>query len=178
MKNGDQLFPLAPERRLWLAYAGLLGLLAWFCFGDLRHHLIETHDGEHFRDNARISEDWTYFFSPDKAPASGRLLYEFVSYLAFMVWGAHPGLYHLLTVAWHAAVSLFFARCCKATGCNLELSLTAGLLFLVYVARFRGIHWLSSLNYAMALGFALLAVFCFSPRMYTGAARLAHRALW
>ena len=76
----------------------------------------------------------------EKEQASGRLLYEFVSYLAFMVWGAHPGLYHLLTVAWHAAVSLFFARCCKATGCNLELSLTAGLLFLVNVAHFRGIH--------------------------------------
>ena len=36
-----------------------------------------------------------------------------------------------------------------------------GLLFLVNVAHFRGIHWLSSLNYVMGLGFALLALLCF-----------------
>ena len=162
MKNGDQLFHLAPERRLWLAYAGLLGLLAWFCFGDLRHHLIETHDGEHFRDNARISEDWTYFFSPDKEQASGRLLYEFVSFLFYLIWGADPGKYHLLAVAGHVAVSLLLAVCFRATGCNIELALVAGLVFLVNVAHFRAIHWLSGLNYVMGLGCALLALLSFA----------------
>ena len=162
MKNGDQLFHLAPERRLWLAYAGLLGLLAWFCFGDLRHHLIETHDGEHFRDNARISEDWTYFFSPDKEQASGRLLYEFVSFLFYLIWGADPGKYHLLAVAGHVAVSLLLAVCFRATGCNIELALVAGLVFLVNVAHFRAIHWLSGLNYVIGLGCALLALLSFA----------------
>ena len=70
MKAADQLFPLAPSRRLWLAYAGMACLLAWLCFGDLRHHLIETHDGQNFRDNARISQDWTFFFSVEKEQAS------------------------------------------------------------------------------------------------------------
>ena len=177
MKAADQLFPLAPSRRLWLAYAGMACLLAWLCFGDLRHHLIETHDGQNFRDNARISQDWTFFFSVEKEQASGRLLYEFVSYLAFLVWGADPGWYHLLVVGWHLGVSLLLVRCCTATGCNLELSMLAGLLFLVNVAHFRGIHWLSSLNYVMGLGFALLALLCFVKLSHTRSWRW-HAALY
>ena len=161
MKTDGQIFPLASSRRIWIAYAGIACLLGWFCFGDLRHHLLETHDADNFRDNARISQDWTFFFSLDKEQASGRLLYEFVSFLAFLVWGADPGWYHLLVVIWHVGVSVLLVRCCIVIGYNLEVSMLTGLLFLVNVAHFRGIHWLSSLNYVMGLGFALLALLCF-----------------
>ncbi len=55
MKTDGEIFPLAPSRRLCLAYAGIACLLGWFCFGDLRHHLLETHDADNFRDKARIN---------------------------------------------------------------------------------------------------------------------------
>ena len=172
MKTDGQIFPLVSSRRLWLAYAGIVCLLGWFYFGDLRHHLLETHDADNFRDSARISQDWTFFFSLEKEQASGRLLYEFVSFLAFLAWGADPGWYHLLVVIWHVGVSLLLVRCCRAIGYNIELSMLTGLLFLVNVAHFRGIHWLSSLNYVMGLVFALLALLCFVQRCDT------RRRLW
>ena len=54
MKTDGQICPLVSSRRLWLAYAGIACLLGCFCFGDLRHHLLETYDADNFRDNARI----------------------------------------------------------------------------------------------------------------------------
>ena len=64
---------LSSTPRTWVLYALLLGALTWACFGNLRFHLLETHDFETFRDNANVSADFAYFFSAEKEQASGRL---------------------------------------------------------------------------------------------------------
>ena len=61
-----------PSRHIWPLYALLLSALAWVFFADVLTLGLDTHDVETFRDHERISEDFAYFFSPDKEQASGR----------------------------------------------------------------------------------------------------------
>ena len=166
------VFNVSSTPRTWALYALLLGALTWACFGDLRFHLLETHDFETFRDNAKISADFAYFFSVEKEQASGRLLHEFCMWLAHLAWGQNPGAFHLLVVALHLTASLLLCRTFFRAGADLELSMLAGLLFLLNVAHFRAIHWLSGFNYALAFALALTTVLAYLRFVATG------RAIW
>ena len=59
-------------RPIWPAYALGLCLIAALCFGNLHTHLLDTHDADSFSDHLQIQQDGAFFFSPDKAQASGR----------------------------------------------------------------------------------------------------------
>ena len=84
----------------WLVYTGLPCLTAWFCFGNLHTHLLDTHDAETFRDHLRIEQDLLFFFG-EKEQASGRPFAEAVKYLTFLIFGTDPAAFHLLVVAMH-----------------------------------------------------------------------------
>ena len=152
------LFNLPSTPRTWAAYALLMAVLTWACFGNLRFHLLETHDFETFRDNAKVSADFGYFFSPEKEQASGRLLHEFAMWLFHLAFGPDPAAFHLLVVALHFLASLLLAYLFVRAGADIELGLLGGLLFLLNVAHFRAIHWLSGFNYILAFALALAAV--------------------
>lgn len=153
-----QILPLPDNRRTWIIYAVLLGSLAWLCFGGLRHHLLDTHDAQSFADHLRIDQDWTFFFSPDKTHASGRPFAEAVKYAVYRLWGNDPAAFHLAVVVIHALASLLLALACRRLGGDLELALLGGLLFLVNVTHFRAVHWISVLDYPLALVCALLSL--------------------
>ena len=155
------LFNLPSTPRTWAAYALLLAVLTWTCFGSLRFHLLETHDFETFRDNAKISADFSYFFSPEKENASGRLLHELAMWLFHLVVGPDPAAFHLLVVAMHFLASLLLARLFVRAGADLELGMLGGLLFLLNVAHFRAVHWFSGFNYVLAFALALVAVLAY-----------------
>ena len=74
-------------RPIWPAYALGLCLIAALCFGNLHTHLLDTHDADSFSDHLQIQQDGTFFFSPDKAQASGRPVAEAVKYLVFLICG-------------------------------------------------------------------------------------------
>ena len=98
------------RRHIWPASAAFLGLVAALCFGNLRTHLLDTHDAETFRDHLQIQQDWAFFFSPDKAQASGRPTAEAVKYLAFLLCGNDPAAFHLLSIAIHTLAAWLLAR--------------------------------------------------------------------
>jgi tetratricopeptide (TPR) repeat protein len=162
------VFNLTSTPRNWALYALLLGALTWACFGSLRFHLLETHDFETFRDNAKVSADFAYFFSIEKEQASGRLLHEFCMWLAHIAWGQSPAAFHLLVVALHFAASLLLCRTFFRAGADLELSMLAGLLFLLNVAHFRAIHWLSGFNYVLAFVLSIATVLAYLRYIETG----------
>ena len=103
------------EMRVFWAYAGIVFALTWFCFGDLRHHLLDTHDAESFADHLLIAQDWQHFFSSTKEQATGRLLADAVKYLAFLAFGNSPAAFHLLVVALLAMASLLPVSSTTAT---------------------------------------------------------------
>ena len=115
------------RRYIWPGYAGLLCLVAGLCFGNLRTHLLDTHDAETFRDHLRIQQDWTLFFSPDKEQASGRPTAEAVKYLVFLLCGNDPAAFHLLSIAIHTLAALLLARVVFCLGNSAILAGLTGL---------------------------------------------------
>jgi tetratricopeptide (TPR) repeat protein len=160
--------PLSDRPQTWAAYFLLLAALSALCFGSLAGHLLDTHDAQTFQDHLRISQDWTFFFSPDKAQASGRPFAEAVKYLAYLLWGNDPRTFHLLVVAAHTFASLLWALVCQRLGMSLELSLTSGLLFLVNVTHFQAVHHISALDYPLALICGLASICCYLQALQSG----------
>ena len=146
------------RRHFWPASAAFLGLVAALCFGNLRTHLLDTHDAETFRDHLQIQQDWTFFFSPDKAQASGRPTAEAVKYLAFLLCGNDPAAFHLLSIAIHTLAAWLLARVVWRQSGALLLAGCTGLLFLVNVTHFQAIHHISALDYPLALCCGLAAL--------------------
>ncbi|MEE3257917.1 MAG: hypothetical protein VX293_01785, partial [Candidatus Latescibacterota bacterium] len=132
-------------------YIAVVLVLAALCFGSLADHLLFTHDDEIALDYPRLSADPTFFFSPDKTTASGRLVDELVMWAAYAAWGDNPALFHLLSVACHVLASLALALAYHRLGANLELSMVAGLLFLLNVTHIQAVHWISALEYPLAM---------------------------
>ena len=145
-------------RPIWPAYALGLCLIAALCFGNLHTHLLDTHDADSFSDHLQIQQDGTFFFSPDKAQASGRPVAEAVKYLVFLICGNDPAAFHLFSVAVHALASLLLARTVWRHAGQLILAGLAGVLFVVNVTHFQAVHHISAIDYPLALCFGLGAL--------------------
>lgn len=154
-------------RYSWPLYALVLITLAGVFFADLRTLGLDTHDAETFRDHERIAADFSYFFSPDKEQASGRPIAEAVKFLYFLVYGNNPAAFHLLTITLHVLCSFLVARVALAWGAPLQLGLTGGLLFLSNIAHFQVVHYISALDYALALSLGLGALLTYQSYLTT-----------
>ena len=151
-------------RTQWILYVLIVLALTVLFFADLRTHLLDTHDIETFRDNLAISEDFAYLFSPYKEHASGRLAYELAMWIFFLAWENDPSLFHVLVVVVHALASLSLALVVRRTGIDVTTSQLAGVLFLVNVAHFRVVHWISGLNYVLGLLWCLATFLSYTSR--------------
>ena len=85
-----------------------------------------------------------FFFSPEKEQATGRPTVELVKFLAFLVWGNDAAAFHLVVVFFHTLASLLLAWAAHRLGAPVEVGLTSGLLFLVNVAHFQAVYWISA----------------------------------
>ena len=139
------------HQKSWLAYGALSAVIAWLCFGDLRYHLLDSHDAEMFLDHERIAVDGAYFFSPAKLQASGRPFAEAVKYFVYAIYGNDPSAFHLVVVGFHTLASLLLAGFISALSRDLVLGRITGLLFLVNVTHFQAVHHISALDYPLAL---------------------------
>lgn len=153
------------ERRLWSYYFAFVLILAALCFGDLRFHQLNTHDADSFADHLRIEQDGYYFFSPDKAQAQGRFFADAVKYAAFLAFGNDPTAFHLLVVATHVLASLLLALLVRYMGYSVECAFAVGLLFLLNVAHFEAVHWISALDYPLGLACACAALLCLETQV-------------
>jgi tetratricopeptide (TPR) repeat protein len=157
---------------LYSVYVAAIVLLAALFFGNLGDHLLDDHDAENFRDNAKINDDFLFLFSPDKEQAAGRLPSEFAKWLIWLVAGESPRAFHLANVAAHAAVVLILPLAYRATGLSFPTGALASLLFLINVGQFNAIHRITQLDYLLAMLFALAAIVLY------GAFLSCRRPLW
>ena len=100
---------LRETRPVWAIYALVLALVAGFFFADLRHFLQRTDDADVFRAHEAIRGDFSFFLSPEKPMASGRIVDEFALYLVYLFCGNDPGAFHLLAAIVHAMASFALA---------------------------------------------------------------------
>ena len=148
-------------RYTWWIYSSIVLLLAGIYFGSLAELMLEVDDARTFRDNVAVAQDFTYLFSSNKEVGSGRLMADFVRFLAYLLVGNQPGPVHLFVVAVHTLASLLLARLAFRLGMPLNVSLLSGLLFLVNVAQFRAIHWIAALDYPLALVWSFLTLLAY-----------------
>ena len=161
------MFPLRENRRTYLFYTLLLTFLALAAFGGLSQQLFDSDDFELLADASAASQDLSLFFSADRE-LPGRPVTELLFVGAYALWGDDPAGYHMLLVGLHLIASLLLAFTCRRLGADLELSLLAGLLFLVDVAHFRAVQWVACLAYPLALIFGLATLLCFAHYLKSG----------
>jgi len=157
---------------LYSAYGAAVILLAVLYFGSLGDQMLDVHDAQTFRDNVVISRDFAHFFSPTKEHASGRPTAELAKWLLYLVVGPDPRWHHWANVVAHALVSFLLPFACRSTGLGRATSFLAGLLFLINVAHFQAVHWITQLDYLLALLFGLIAVILFKRFLDT------RRSVW
>lgn len=160
--SATEIFSLHPTRQTWVIYLLVMIAVSWACFGSLADHLLDTHDDELFRDSVALSENLAFFFAPatEKAVGSGRPLADLIESIPYLIWGPDPAYYHLFVVFLHTLASLLLAYVAWELGMGLELSLAGGMLFLINVAHFQAVHWISAMDYPVALMVSLGAVLC------------------
>jgi tetratricopeptide (TPR) repeat protein len=144
-----------------MAYVLLMGVLSALCFADLASHGTDNHDAETFRDNARITQDFSYFFSLDKEQVTGRPVADLFKWIASLFLGSNPAAFHLLVAFVHTLASLALAFLVRQMGAALKLSFLSGLLFLVNVTHFQAVYHISALDYSLALVWSLLGLYSY-----------------
>ena len=161
------LFSIPADRRSWLIYVAFMATLTAVLFGSLRHHPLGIDDESTFRDNISISDNFWYFFQApeDKELGSGRPLAELTKWVVYAVGGNDPGVFHMLVVAIHALASILLAAVAARLGSNLETSFLGGMLFLANAAHFSAVHWISAMDYPLALLWGLAALACFGEHL-------------
>ncbi|MBT5326091.1 MAG: tetratricopeptide repeat protein [Gemmatimonadetes bacterium] len=155
---------IADDRRTWSVYVALVALLTVVTFGSLTDLLLDTHEDEIFRDHLK-ADGLGYFFksaAEKEFNSPGRPITEIARYLGYLAWGNNPGAFHLYCAAVHALASVLLALAARSLGAPLGLSLLGGLLFLMNVSHFRGVHYISGLDYPLAQVFSLGALLFFA----------------
>ena len=147
--------------RSWWLYAASVAVLTAIFFASVTGHGIDNHDAETFYDNARISQDFSYFFSPDRQQITGRPAADLSKWLASLALGDSAAGFHLLVVAAHALAALLLARLVDVLYDNRLWAFASGLLFLVNVTHFQAVHHISALDYPLALCWGLAALLFF-----------------
>ncbi len=160
MTNQGSILGLRENVSSWCLYAVLMGLLTYASFGDLSTHLLFSHDAEYLQDAAVSQDDFSFVVSPERI-YPGRPTFNLYLWAAYRLFENVPAGYHLLQAWIHAIASLLAAFTFRRLGASLEICLAAGLLFLMNVAHFRAIHWISCSSYILALILGLCAVLLF-----------------
>ena len=142
---------LSANRLTWAIYALVISAVSALFFADLRHLLLGVDDAGTFRNHGAINEHFLFFFSPEKERASGRIVDEFIMWVVHLIGGNNPAVFHLLIAFVHGLASLSLAVCYRRLGVATAASLIGGLLFLVNIAHVSTVHWISALEYPMAV---------------------------
>ena len=154
------LFDIPDSRRTWAAYLLFICALAALYFAPVADMGLAEHDAQTFRDNPRISENFSFFFSPEKELVTGRPVAELFKWIASLFLGSDPFGFHLLVVFVHVLAALLLAALLRQMDLDLELSFVSGLLFLINVGHFYAVYHISAMDYPLALGWSFLGVIC------------------
>ena len=175
METQDSILGLRENLSTWCLYGLLMAGLTFGAFGNLSTHLFDGEDTQYLRDAAVSQRDFSFVTSPDRI-YPGRPTFNLYLWVAYKLFEDDPAGYHNLQVCLHLAVSLLLAFTFRRLGSNFELSLIGGLLFLLNVAHFRAVHWISCTNYLLALFLGLTALLLYSHGLRTRNSRWSYAA--
>jgi tetratricopeptide (TPR) repeat protein len=149
----------------------LIALTVYSCvalaaFGSLSTLQFELDDLAYLGDLKQIGEHPGHIFSAARR-LPGRPVTDLALLVVQMGFPNDPAAFHIALVLGHCIAVLLLVLVFHKMGLNLELSLLAGLLFLVNVAHFRAVQWISCLAYPLALGFGCAAILFYTTYLDT-----------
>ncbi len=151
------MFELRDNAVTYGIYTILMACLAAAAFGGLADLPFDTDDFDYIQDARSLLDEPSRLFAPDNR-LPGRPTTATLFALTYALWGNDPTSYHLLLVGLHLLASLSLAYTLRRLGVGLELSFLAGLLFLLNVAHFRAVQWISCVAYPLALILGLVSI--------------------
>lgn len=144
---------------------GVVSILTFYNLPDLR---FDTHDNEFIVNSAHLLDGFSSALFLENPEIQGRPTFNLYIWFAFKFCGQDPARYHILQTGLHLLASLLLALCVRRLGGAFELSLIAGLLFLMNVAHFRAVHWISATGYILALLCGLMVLWMNHWALRTG----------
>ena len=144
------MFELRDHAVTYGVYAVLMACLAAAAFGGFADMPFDTDDFDYIQDARSVLDEPSRLFAPENR-LPGRPTIDILFAATYALWGNDPTSYHLLLIGLHLIASLLLAYTLRRLGVSLELSLLAGLLFLLNVAHFRAVQWISCVAYPLAL---------------------------
>lgn len=157
--------------RFWGLYAGILIILAVVVYGQLITHSFGSDDRDYLKQAAAVVDNPTLLARPTEAFSFGRPTTEWVFLLGVVLWGENVALFHGLQICLHLIASFLLARFLWRLGIARVCSGMAGVIFLVHVAHFRSVHWISCLAYPLALILGLCFLLFFLHYLESGRLR-------
>ena len=162
------MFRIPENRSTWAGYGLLMIVIAALTFSNLPDLRFDTHDNEFIVDSAHLLDRFSPALFFDNTAIQGRPTFNLYIWFAFKLCGQDPSGYHILQAILHLLASLLLALSFRRLGTCFELSLIAGLLFLINVAHFRAVHWISATGYILALICGLLVLLMNHQALSTG----------
>jgi len=129
-------------------------------FGSLSQHLFELDDLAYLKDLLQIRQDPSAIFSTDRY-LPGRPVTDLALLLVQMTFSNNAAAFHVALIVCHLITTLLLTFTFFKTGLSQELSLLGGFFFLINIAHFRAIHWISCLAYPLALSLGCMGILAY-----------------
>ncbi|MFT5368609.1 MAG: tetratricopeptide (TPR) repeat protein [Candidatus Latescibacterota bacterium] len=154
------LSPSQNNKRIFAIAMGVYTFVALIALGSLSQHQFELDDLAYLNDLDQIHQDPSAIFSADRR-LPGRPVTDMALLLIQMSFTDNPTAFHVALVFCHLITTFLLTFTFLKTGLNQELSLIGGLFFLINLAHFRAIHWISCLAYPLSLSWGCVGILAY-----------------
>ena len=135
-------------------------IMTLIAFGNMSQHHFELDDLAYLKDLNQIRQDPSTLLSSDRH-LPGRPVTDLALLSIQIASPQNPATFHIALVICHLIATLLITLTFYKTGLNLELSLISGFFFLINLAHFRAVHWISCIAYPLALGFGCIGILAY-----------------
>ncbi len=139
---------------------GVYTLTTLIAFGSLSQHLFELDDLAYLKDLTQIRQNPSAIFSTDRH-LPGRPVTDLALLGVQILFSNNATAFHIALVVCHLITALLLTFTFSKTGLSQELSLLGGFFFLINLAHFRAIHWISCLAYPLALSLGCIGILAY-----------------
>ncbi len=129
-------------------------------FGSLSQHLFELDDLAYLIDLTQIRQDPSAILSTDRH-LPGRPVTDLALLGVQIIFDNNAAAFHIALILCHLITTLLLTLTFTKTGLSQELSFLGGFFFLINLAHFRAIHWISCLAYPLALSLGCIGILAY-----------------
>jgi len=135
-------------------------ITTFIAFGSLSQHLFELDDLAYLKDLTQIRQDPSAILSTDRH-LPGRPMTDLALLGVQTLFSNNAAAFHVALIFCHLITTLLLTFSFTKTGLSQEISFLGGFFFLINLAHFRAIHWISCLAYPLALSLGCMGILAY-----------------